>query len=191
MRRVEPSSCISTYTTNTDRRCTSVLALQHYCGHCSTEDKFCIAALQSAFISGDAVLELSWCSVQRPLLPRYGGSVVGENVPVYDPPRKPVSTGSKRSYQDMDKVSNCILCWLTASINLALHASMIIQYADLLPGIELHTCQNELKAPVIVCHRVCVRIQPRAFAAFKMQLVTNMRSVATWGAFIDHQAAQQ
>ncbi|KAL3133158.1 hypothetical protein ABBQ38_007052 [Trebouxia sp. C0009 RCD-2024] len=39
----------------------------------------------------------------RPIPPRHGGSVVGENVPVSDPLRKPVSTGSKRSYQDMDK----------------------------------------------------------------------------------------
>lgn len=48
-------------------------------------------------------------AVQRLLPSRHGGSVVGENVPVFDPPRKPVSTGSKRSYQDMDKVSKCIM----------------------------------------------------------------------------------
>ena len=37
--------------------------------------------------------------------PRHGGSIVGENVLPSEVPRKPLSTGSKRSYQDMDTVS--------------------------------------------------------------------------------------
>lgn len=67
------------------------------------------AAIVSAFKKSSNVLSQAG-AVQRPMPPRHGGSVVGENVPVFDPPRKPVSTGSKRSYQDMDKVSNSAGC---------------------------------------------------------------------------------
>ena len=73
--------------------------------------------------------------MQRLIQPRHGGSVVGENVPVFDPPRKPVSTGSKRSYQDMDKVSNCIAFWQvagTARITIALHVSMTVHGGTIL-----------------------------------------------------------
>ena len=47
-------------------------------------------------------------AVQRPMPPRHGGSIVGENVLPNEVPRKPLSTGSKRSYQDMDAVSTTL-----------------------------------------------------------------------------------
>ena len=47
-------------------------------------------------------------AVQRPMPAERGGSVVGENVLSSEVPRKSLSTGSKRSYQDMDTVSTTV-----------------------------------------------------------------------------------
>ena len=42
---------------------------------------------------------------QHPLPPRHNTATAGESTVVYEAPRKTLSTGSKRSYQDMDNVS--------------------------------------------------------------------------------------
>lgn len=100
-------------------------------------------------------------AVQRLFPPRHGGSVVGENVPVFDPPRKPVSTGSKRSYQDMDKVSNCI----TFCSSQALHASLIALHVSMtVHDAQVYACRHHIVyitewTVIITTQYACIRVQ--------------------------------
>ena len=118
-------------------------ALPNRGGHMLNTSK--LASYRSCCLCGLVSPLSTLASVQRPMPPRHEGSIVGENVLPSEVPRKPLSTGSKRSYQDMDTVSSC-LCLLPAKPT---HAALCD--ALLLAELALH----------ILTHPVSTKLQPQ------------------------------